>query len=650
MPSPSDPGREDRRHRAPRGRVVRELRRVNRALLVLGECNQALVRSEAEPALLADVCRILVEHGGYRMAWVGYAETEPERWVRPMAKAGDDDGYLDGARIGWGDDERGHGPSGEALRTGRTQVNRDFRSNPSMAPWRAEALRRGFESSVAIPLRGEGAPAGVLCVYAAEPDAFDSAELRLLEELAADIAFGIATLRSREAHRRAESMVTRLAYFDPLTGLPNRTQLLERVEAALREAGPAGATLALLTLNVNRFDDIQVGLGLRQGDEVLRQLAGRFAAALGEGEFLARLGGDVFAVLVEGGDAARARASAERLLASLAEPVRAAGILVDVQARIGAAIHPAHGAEGEVLLLRSNIACRDARHTGLGFAVYAGATDGESPRRLALVGELRRAIAEGELVLHYQPKVALRTGRVVGVEALVRWRHAVHGLVPPGEFIPVAERTGLIKPLTAWVLDAALEQARRWSDRGLESRVAINISPSSLRDPEFPARVGEALAKWGAGPGWLKFELTESTLVEDPSRSLEALRRLRDLGISILIDDFGTGYSSLSYIATLPIQGLKIDRSFVAGMLGSPSVHSVVEATISLARALQIRVVAEGVETKEQGEALERLGCDEIQGYFVGAPMAAEDFERWTAGRAFGEGGAMRRAAGGGED
>ncbi len=633
MPKHSDPDRPGRGHRAPRAEVVRELRRVNRALRVLGECNQALVRSSAEPALLADVCRILVEHGGYRMAWIGYAETEPEKVVRPMAKAGDDDGYLEGAHIGWGNDELGHGPSGEAIRTGIAQVNRDFRSNPSMAPWRVEALRRGFESSVAIPFGGDGAPRGVLCVYAAEPDAFDVEELRLLEELAFDVAYGIATLRSREAHRRAEDMVARLAYFDTLTGLANRTQLLERIARAIGEARRTGGCLAMLTLNVNRFDDIQVGLGMREGDEVLRQLAARLAAALGEGEFLARIGGDVFGVLVEGGEADCARATAERLHAALAEPFRAAGILLDVQARIGAALYPDHGADGEALLLRSNIACREARHSSLGLAVYSGSTDEENPRRLALIGELRRAISDGELVLHYQPKVALRTGRVVGVEALVRWHHPVHGLVAPAEFIPVAERTGLIKALTARVLDTALEQSRRWAERGIESRVAVNISPSSLRDPEFPARVAEALRKRGSGPGRLTFELTESTLVEDPARSLEALTRLRELGIAICIDDFGTGYSSLSYIATLPIQGLKIDRSFVADMLANASVRSVVEATVSLARALQIRVVAEGVETAEQRHALERLGCDEIQGYLVGVPMAAQDLERWILER-----------------
>jgi len=609
------------------------LRRANRALRTIGECSQVLMRATEERQLLEDVCRLVVESGGYRMAWVGYAEPPPEKTVRPVARAGYDTGYLEHAHIGWGDDERGHGPSGEAIRTGATQVNRDFRTNPSMAPWRADAIKRGYESSVAIPLKDGEKSFGALCVYAAEPDAFDTAELRLLEELAMDLAFGIATLRSREAHRRAEAMVARLAYFDSLTGLPNRTQLLERMERAMAKSRESGRPFALLTLNVNRFDDIQIGLGVREGDEALKLIGARLAGAVGEGDFLARIGGDIFGVLVEGGDEAGVRATAERIQAALGEPFRIAGILLDVQVRIGMACFPAHGVDAEALLLRSNIACRHARASEGGFAAYTGATDAESPRQLALLGELRRAIADDDLVLHYQPKVDVRTGCLAGVEALVRWRHPVHGLLAPASFIPAAEHTGLIKPLTWCVLDGALRQVRDWAQRGLETRVAINVSPTSLLDPAFASRVAQALEKWGVRHGSLKLELTESTLMEDPARSHEVLVRLGELGVSIFIDDFGTGYSSLSYIATLPIQGLKIDRSFVSGMLASASVRSVVEATISLARALQISVVAEGVETQEQAGALAAMGCDEIQGFLVGPPMGADEFEQWAAAR-----------------
>ena len=628
MAGAGDRHREVENLLAERNRSERELRRVNRALRVLGECNQTLVRAEAEPVLLEDVCRILVEHGGYRMAWVGYAQTDADRRVRPMAKAGTETAYLEGALISWADDDRGRGPTGAAIRTGRTQVNRDFRANPDMAPWREAALERGFLSSIALPLKGEGAPLGVLCVYAAEPDAFDTSEVQLLDELAQDLGFGIATLRARAAHRRAEAMVARLAYFDSLTGLPNRTHLLERMDRAIASAGEGGAPFALLTLNVNRFNDIQIGLGVGHGDEVLKQLAERLGAVPGDGAFLARISGDVFGVLVENGDRGRVREVADRLHAALAEPFRVAGILLDVQASVGAALFPEHAADAGALLVRSNIASRAARNTGDGYAIYSGTPDAESPRQLALLGELRRAIASDELVLHYQPKIDLRTGVVVGTEALVRWRHPERGLVPPAEFIPAAERTGLIRPLTYRVLDDALRQAGEWAGRGLRVPVAINISPSSLRDPEFLHRIEQSQQRWAAGPGALQFEITESTLMEDPARSHDALLQVRDRGISIYIDDFGTGYSSLSYIATLPIQGLKIDRSFISGMLSNAQVRSVVEATISLAHTLQMRVVAEGVETREQADALAAMGCDEAQGFFYGRPVVAEEFEK----------------------
>jgi diguanylate cyclase (GGDEF)-like protein len=386
-----------------------------------------------------------------------------------------------------------------------------------------------------------------------------------------------------------------------------------------------------LTLIVARFEEIQAGIGVRQADEVLRQLATRLQSALRHGELLARIGGEEFAVLLSDADPASARDCGHRIEQALIEPFQQAGLPIGVQMRIGAAIAPGHGVDPETLLLRSGIAARHAKRIGTAFVLYGGPTESEGPRYLALISELRAAIEAKQLILHYQPKVDLGAARVAGAEALVRWQHPERGLIPPGEFIRVAEQTGLIKPLTYYVLDAALHQCHRWREQDFDMPVAVNVSVHAFNDPELLGRVVESLRTWGVRPELLELEITETTLMEEPSKGQELLVRLKDQGILVSIDDFGTGYSSLSYLASLPIHALKIDRSFVIRMLASPRTHSVIAATISLARSLGIKTVAEGVDAKEQAEALFAMGCTEIQGYFFCRPVEAEQFRRWTA-------------------
>lgn len=618
-----------------RKRAERELHRANRALRVLSACNQELIHAEEESALLEAVCRMLVELGGYLMAWVGFAEDDPGKTVRPVAHAGDETGYLANANISWADNERGRGPGGTVIRTGIVQVNQSFASNPQVTPWRAEALRRGYQSSIALPLKADGKTFGALIIYASEADAFDTEEVTLLEELADDLAFGICTLRGRAERNRAEEMVARLAYFDPLTGLPNRVQFCERVQRAITETQNDQRQLAVLTLNVNRFNDIHNALGAQQADEAIKQIGARLLQVVGKENLLARVAGDVFTVLLRGADADRACRLAQIIQKAFLAPFHQAGLSLAVQVSIGAALYPDHGANPDVLLLRSNIASREARAISADYALYSGATDAESPHRLALIGELRHAIQEGQLVLHYQPKIDLRAGRVCGAEALVRWVHPEKGLIPPSEFIHLAEYSGLIKPLTYWVMDAAWQQAGRWVEKGIHIPVAVNVSPSNLRDRGFLDRVLELHRTYHVKAGLLQIEITETALMEDPPHSQKVLDRLKDLGMKIFIDDFGTGYSSLAYIATLPIHALKIDRSFITTMLEQSKVHSVVEASISLARKLRLRTVAEGVDSRAQAEELSRMGCDEIQGFFFGRPVPAEELERWEAAFTF---------------
>ena len=613
-----------------RKRTEVSLGRANRALRVLSAANSILIHAEQESELLHAVCRVIIEEGGYLMAWVGYAEHDAARSVRTMAQAGFENGYLDRAGITWSaDDERGRGPTGSAIRLGQPQVVKNFLSDPRSAPWREEGRRHGFGSAIALPLKSGDAVIGALSIYAAETHAFDLKEISLLTELVDDLVFGIETLRVWREHRRAQEMVSRLAYFDPLTGLPNRTRLLELLGSALADPGDG---LALLTLNVDDFHDIQAGIGVRQADQLLAQVATRLRGALDDTlEPIARISGKAFAVLLRGRQPPIIRHCVQRLRQALIEPFQQAGIPLTVELNIGVALAPDHGEDPEVLLVRSGIAARQRRTGNADYGMYAGTTASESPQRLGLISDLRRAIESDQLLVHYQPKVEIATGRVSGAEALVRWQHPVRGLLPPGEFVPIAEQTGLIKPLTYAILGAVLRQAAVWQVQGFELPVAVNVSAGNFSDPDFVDHVLGLLKTWNVSPRLLQLELTETTLMDEPAKTHDQLVRLQEQGVTVSIDDFGTGYSSLSYVATLPIQSLKIDRSFVVQMLDSPRIHSIVNGTISLARALSITTIAEGVECREQAEELIRMGCDEIQGFYFSPGIPAEALCAWTA-------------------
>lgn len=614
-----------------RKRTTEALKKVNRALRVLSGANAAIVQADNEQSLYVDVCNLIVESGSYVVAWIGLAQDDAEKTVKPVAHRGDDEGYLREIRVTWSDSPLGMGPTGMAIKTGECVINHDVLSNPDMEPWRSAAVARGYMSSIALPLKDESGVYGALNIYASEADAFDQYEVKLLKDLAFDLSFGIEAIRTRSQRRKAEDAAHRLAYFDPLTGLPNRTYLSERWEQAVKKATETRAPAALLFVNIEHFSEIQDGLGVRQADQVLRKIASRLHSAAGN-HFIARLEGDRFGVVLEGAGSEGAQALASRIQESMAAPIEQADIAIDVRVYMGSAVFPHHGVDPDALLLRSDIASRSARSRGIPHATYSGETDQESPRRLALIAELRRAVQTDQLVLYFQPKIDLQSGAVSGAEALVRWLHPVRGLVPPNEFIPLAEHTGLIRPLTEWVLGAGAKQIADWAGATRPLPIAINVSPRNLRDPDLFEKVVALLARFKIDPGLLQIEITETTLMEDPARSHEVLSRLRNLGMRIFIDDFGTGYSSLSYIATLPLYALKIDRSFIVRMRDKEEHMAIVSAAISLAHSLGLRVVAEGAETAEQVQDLRGLGCDEVQGYFFSKPLPARDFAEWLTG------------------
>ncbi len=427
---------------------------------------------------------------------------------------------------------------------------------------------------------------------------------------------------------RAAAVNSHRAYHDALTELPNRLLLAERLESALTSAAQDDTPLAVMLLDVDEFKAINDTLGHELGDQVLRQIAARLAGAVGERGTLARLGGDEFAVLIEGGGRGAAERVAEDLLAALEAPLEVDSLWLNVGVSIGVAGFPGHGQSASELLRQADIALYCAKESDGAIRTYDDEHDEYSIDRRALAIQLRRGVERGELLVHYQPKVPLREGAKASVEALARWNHPQLGPIGPDAFIPLAERTGIITRLTEKVLEAALGQCARWRQEGLDIPVGVNVSTRSLLDHNLTAMIAQMLERFELPARALQLEITESRIVADLPRARATLNELRAMGVMIAIDDFGTGFSSLSQLQQLPIDEIKIDRSFVMRMDTDRSDAVLVRSIIELARNLGLRVTAEGVETEETTATLRRLGCDFAQGFHVGRPMAAEQCRR----------------------
>jgi diguanylate cyclase (GGDEF)-like protein len=487
--------------------------------------------------------------------------------------------------------------------------------------------RRGLRDAVVVPLQMDGAVVGTLAVgnRMGEVRSFDHGDVRLLETVAnhAGVALKSGNLIARLSHE---------AHHDSLTGLHNRVMLQQQMEHALASIR-AGASpgCAVMISDLNGFKEVNDTLGHQHGDQLLREVAARFVAAAGERASVARLGGDEFAVLLtDVSDAEEALALAESLLSALRPPAHLDGMRVDVSASIGVALAPAHAEDASGLLKRADVAMYAAKASGDGVRIYGDElSEAANPRRLALLGELRHAIDSGQIEAYVQPKASLRDHSVVGVEALVRWRHPRDGIRLPGEFLPVAERNGMIRPLTQVVLASALQACASWRDSGLTVGVAVNLSPRSLVDRAFPDEVAAALDHYRVPPELLTLEITETSLMADSQQAIELLCQLSALGTRLSIDDFGTGYSSLSYLRRLPVSEVKIDREFVSRMTTDPDDLAIVRSVVDLARHLAIDVVAEGVENAAVWRQLEDIGCQIAQGYYLSRPIPAASFPAW---------------------
>ncbi len=434
------------------------------------------------------------------------------------------------------------------------------------------------------------------------------------------------------AERQAENEYQ--ALHDALTGLPNRVLFQQQLAEAIRECAERQSSVAVMLMDLDHFKEVNDTLGHHFGDQLLKEIGPRLSTVLRDNDVMARLGGDEFGVLLPDiPDERVAVRIAERLLEELESPITVEGLALGVSGSIGIAIYPNQSDDAETLLRRADVAMYAAKEAGSGYEIYGSDMDQHHPSRLRLMGQVRPAIENGEFVMYYQPKVRLKDGSVAGAEALVRWRHPSRGLVSPDEFVPLVEKTVLLRPLTVYVFNQVMRQWCEWAEHGVRLAVSVNLSPRSLLDGQLPDQVAELLARWGMPPEFLTLELTESFLMAESGRLSGALDRLSEVGIGLSIDDFGTGYSSLSHLKRLPINEIKVDRSFVMQMSKDPNDFMIVRATVELGRNLGLRVVAEGVEDLETFESLAEFGCDEGQGYHISRPLPASELSQWLANR-----------------
>lgn len=494
-----------------------------------------------------------------------------------------------------------------------------------------------FYAGAPLTLAG-GETVGTLCVIDHVPRQLDGAQRTILALLARQVVteFELRSqvrelLHETDQRRQAEQRYMELATRDQLTGLPNRAALLDRLRHGLSVAARDGERLAFMFLDLDRFKLVNDSLGHAQGDALLRIVAERLQGAVREADTVARLGGDEFAIVLQGPrDVEAATVVAEKLLDALAQPVDLNGQALHVGGSLGIALYPDHSDSADLLMRRADLAMYQAKQDGTSrYLVYSAQMDGVFHQRLTLEQDLRQALRDGELCLHYQPQVGLARGQITGVEALVRWQHPALGLIPPLRFISLAEETGLIVELGAWVLREATQQMAHWQRAGVAPpQLSVNVSPLQLR-AGFKEIVTQALSEAGLSPELLELEITETAITADGPHVLELLTRLRGLGVGVALDDFGVGYSSLALLGRLPISTLKVDRSFVANIANNANDASIAHAIVSLGQGLSLRVVAEGVEDATQRVALQAMGCQEAQGYLFSRPMPADAWPAW---------------------
>jgi len=605
-----------------RKNVASRLAYLNRVYAMLSGINTLIVRVHDRDALFKEACRVAIEAGRFRMAMIGTVDRSTMRIV-PVAMAGKDEELVVAIKsILSSGDLSSSTMVARALRGKAPIVSNDSQSDPQVLFGRKYA-ELGVRSIVILPLIVSDEAVGALALYAGERGAFHEEEMKLLKDMASDIAFAVD-------HIGKQQRLDYLAYYDALTGLANRSLFLDRIAQYLHSAVSGGHQLALFLIDLERFKNINDSLGQPAGDELLKQMAAWLTRNAGDANLVARLGTDHFGVVMpevkQGGDVVRLL---EKMIGTFLEhPFRLNDAVFRVAAKVGIAQFPDDGGDADTLFRHAEAALKMAKAKGDRYLFYTPRMTAMVAGKLSLENQLRQAIDEEEFVLYYQPKVNLVSGNLTGAEALIRWNDPRTGLVPPGHFIPILEETGLIYEVGRWALRKALDDYLRWRAAGLAVvRIAVNVSPLQLRHRGFVAEILQLISSDAAAVGGLELEITESLIMADVKHSIASLQAIRAMGLTIAIDDFGTGFSSLNYLAKLPVDTLKIDRSFVIDMTAGPEGLALVSTVIDLAHSLKLNVVAEGVETEEQSRLLRLLNCDEMQGFLFSKPVPSDIFE-----------------------
>lgn len=601
--------------------------RLAQMLAALSASNEAILRSTTRETLFQRACEAAWTGGMFTQASIAIHKPGTDI-LEMVAYAGPDQRTPRAVRLSV-DAHRpeGTGLSGRAFRTMMPCISNDYCNDPRLAYFHELVRNGGNKSSAAFPLIMHGQSVGVLQFFATELDAFTAPMIDVMTRVAANISFALENFERIEAKVKADQELAYLATHDSLTGLLNRAAFAQTLGESIALARTRSEQVALLVIDLDRFTSINESLGHAEGDTLLREMAQRLGQMAEQGRSVGRLGGDEFGIIIPTvGSDSGIMSLAREVQALIMRPLRLGGFDFRLTASIGVAVFPEHGKDENALLHSADVALHIAKEGGIsGLSMVSERPNRRPLEQLALEAHLGRAVEQNELRVHYQPKIDLVTGRIASVEALVRWQHPDLGLVPPAQFIPLAEQTGLIVPIGAWVLHTACEQVMLWQRAGLAPiRVAVNLSPLQLKSEDLLAMIDRTLQSTGLDPRLLELEITESAVMDEPEVAQERLEEISSRGIRIAMDDFGIGYSSMSLLKLFPVDTLKVDRSFVRDLVTDRDDRAIIVAIIAMAKAVGIRIVAEGVETEEQLAFLRKEGCDEVQGFLFSRPLPVE--------------------------